>query len=157
MFMVVLLVGLPWIAQRAGLFYTVVGLFIFVQIYSLIHAKAIKNYYHIMLMSFFILVAALVMSPSASMGLVLFGYVICTAGCLLLIDHRNHMVNAAQISSERYSISNAATESRMLARVAVIPLFGLLLFVLLSFTAVIFVVMPLTVAGLPGSAVRVLV
>ena len=153
--MIVFTLGLPIMAQSAGLIDTVVSLFIFVQIYSMIHVKAVKNYYHIMLMSFFMLVAALVMSPSASMGVVLLGYLVCAAGCLLMIDNLNHTSNAAQASIDRYALSKSNSRSSLLDRIALIPMFGTLFLVLMGVMTAIFVVMPRTEAGLLGSAVRV--
>ena len=152
-FIIVFALSLPIQIDNNGLTEAVISLFIFVQVYSLAHTKSISSYYHIILMSFFLLVAALVMSPSASMGLVMAGYLVTMTGCLLLVDRaRNELTASAPtltIVGER-RISEHAVRS---GRSSSLAMSSLLLVVLFGVTVALFVVMPRTEAGLLGTAV----
>ena len=63
--------GLLVAAVGIPLLDTVTYLVMYIQIYSMVHIKHENNYNHIILMSFFIVLAACMMSPSATIGLVL--------------------------------------------------------------------------------------
>lgn len=60
---------LSWI--ELGLLPTVVTVVIYIQCYTLVHVKGVRNYYHLFLMSLFLLLAACVQSPEPIIGVVL--------------------------------------------------------------------------------------
>ncbi|MBI2423110.1 MAG: DUF3488 domain-containing protein [Candidatus Hydrogenedentes bacterium] len=62
---------LPYTLGALGLLPAVVLLVIFVQAYTMLHQKRERNYYHLFLMAFFLLLAACVQSPEPIVGLVL--------------------------------------------------------------------------------------
>ena len=61
--------SIPIVLMRYALFPTVVALVIYIQSYKLLHVKEDRDYHHIFLMSFFLLVTACVLSPDASIAL----------------------------------------------------------------------------------------
>lgn len=61
--------SIPLLLIRFALFPTVIALVMYIQAYKLLHAKQVRDYYHIFLMSFFIVVASCVLSPDASIAL----------------------------------------------------------------------------------------
>lgn len=61
--------SVPLLVFTFGLFSAVVGLVIYIQAHKLLHVKESRDYYHIFLMSFFLLVSACVLSPDASISL----------------------------------------------------------------------------------------
>lgn len=61
-------------------------LVIYIQLYTLFHDKTERNYNHLVLMSFFLLLAASVMTPSPSIGLVFFLFLIITAIFFILLE-----------------------------------------------------------------------
>lgn len=56
----------------------VVALVVYIQFYTMLHQKEEKNYYHLFLMSFFLLLAACNQSPEAGIGLVLAVFLLAT-------------------------------------------------------------------------------
>lgn len=66
-----------WLAN--GLFPTVVGLVIYIQAYKFLHQKEEHDYYHILLMSFFLLVTACVLQPEATIALAILAFLISAA------------------------------------------------------------------------------
>lgn len=67
---------------------SVVGLVIFIQAYTLLHRKRVNNYHHLYLMSFFLLLAACVLSPDASIGLAMLLFLV-SAIVSLIVLHLN--------------------------------------------------------------------
>ena len=65
----VFILSIPIIIQVYDLLDAVVSVVIFAQIYSLIHTKRERNYGHMLLLSFFLVLAALVLSPQPGIGL----------------------------------------------------------------------------------------
>lgn len=63
------LLPLSWL--NLGLLNAVIALVIYIQFYTMLHVKEEKSYYHLFLMSFFLLLAACSMAPEASIGIVL--------------------------------------------------------------------------------------
>ncbi|MDX9974440.1 MAG: DUF3488 and transglutaminase-like domain-containing protein, partial [FCB group bacterium] len=61
-------VAIPVLWMSYTLFPTVVALVIYIQAYKLLHRKEEHDYHHIFLMSFFLLVAACVLSPDAAIA-----------------------------------------------------------------------------------------
>lgn len=64
-----------------GLLNGVIALIIFIQFHTMLHNKDEKNYYHVFLMSFFLLIAACVQSPEASISFVLLLFLASTIWC----------------------------------------------------------------------------
>lgn len=61
-----------------GLLGGVIALIIFIQFYTMLHQKEEKSYYHLFLMSFFLLLAACNQAPEASIGIVLGIFLLAT-------------------------------------------------------------------------------
>jgi len=62
---------LPLSLAKLDLLPTVVMLVIYIQCYTLVHVKQVRNYYHLFLMSLFLLLAACVLTPDPIIGLIL--------------------------------------------------------------------------------------
>jgi len=62
---------LPLSWAKLDLLPTVVILVIYIQCYTLVHVKKVRNYYHLFLMSLFLLLAACVLSPDPIIGVVM--------------------------------------------------------------------------------------
>jgi hypothetical protein len=62
---------LPLSWAKLDLLPTVVILVIYIQCYTLVHVKTVRNYYHLFLMSLFLLLAACVLSPDPIIGLIM--------------------------------------------------------------------------------------
>lgn len=85
-------VTLPLIISVVDLLDAVTALVVYIQIHSMIHVKKQRNYDHIVLMSFFLLLAASVMTPSPTIGMVFILFVITAVWTLVLLE----MFSAAQ-------------------------------------------------------------
>lgn len=79
-------VSLPFFFLLVDLLYAVVGLVMFIQFYSLVHEKRPRNYDHILLMSFFLVLAACVSSPSPAIGAVIALFVVATVWFLSTLE-----------------------------------------------------------------------
>ncbi len=62
---------LPLSLVQLDLLPTVVMLVIYIQCYTLVHVKQVRNYYHLFLMSLFLLLAACVQTPDPIIGVIL--------------------------------------------------------------------------------------
>lgn len=69
---------IPLSIYAFGLLGGVIALIIFIQFYTMLHQKEEKSYYHLYLMSFFLLLAACNQAPEASIGLVLGLFLLAT-------------------------------------------------------------------------------
>lgn len=67
---------LPLIWTKLDLLPTVVILVIYIQCYTLVHAKKVRNYYHLFLMSLFLLLAACVQTPDPIIGVIMLIFLI---------------------------------------------------------------------------------
>lgn len=67
---------LPLSWTKLDLLPTVVILVIYIQCYTLLHKKLVRNYYHLFLMSLFLLLAACVLSPEPIIGLILLVFLV---------------------------------------------------------------------------------
>ena len=88
------IISLPLLWSAIDLLDAVTALVIYIQIYSLIHVKRERNYDHIILMSFFLLLASAVMTPSPAIGLVFIAYIVVSVWAFVLLE----MYSAAQRS-----------------------------------------------------------
>jgi len=80
------LVALPLFVVTLGLHDGVALLIMYIQAYELCHRKAPRNYYHIFLMSFFLLVSACVRSPEAGIALVMMMFLISAVWSFFLLQ-----------------------------------------------------------------------
>lgn len=75
---VIYLCFIPLTVLRFEILNAVIALVIYIQFHTMLHDKEEKSYYHIYLMSFFLLLAACYQSPEASISLVLFLFLAAT-------------------------------------------------------------------------------
>ena len=78
--------SLPFVFTTFDPLTAVTLLVIYIQIYTLFHDKTERNYNHLVLMSFFLLLAASVMTPSPVIGLVFFLFLVVTAIFFILLE-----------------------------------------------------------------------
>lgn len=83
--------SLYFIFRAAGLLDGVIFLVMFIQLYSLMHEKHGRNYDHIILMSFFLVLAASVLSPSPVIGIVFFGFALSAVWMLAAMEMTSSM------------------------------------------------------------------
>lgn len=67
---------LPLSWTKLDLLPTVVILVIYIQCYTLVHVKTVRNYYHLFLMSLFLLLAACVLSPDPIIGVIMLVFLV---------------------------------------------------------------------------------
>jgi transglutaminase-like putative cysteine protease len=138
-----------------GLLDAVTGLFIFIQGYSMIHVKGEKNYHHILLMSFFILLAAIVLSPSATLGLVLILFLISSAWSLFLLEIALASSRATRyrvdVSVQLKSSHKKIKEGRLVDFKVAMWVSAFTVMLILG-TGFIFVLVPRTEAGFLGAS-----
>lgn len=148
--------SLPFIVRSYALLDTVVSLVIFIQVYSLVHVKRARNYAHIFLMSFFLVLAASVLSPRAGIALVFFFFVLFTAWGLSLLE-----MYSAEMRDRRTTGAIVRMESmpghrdtRAFSRIfdvssAVVVVPAL---VIMAIAMILFYVTPRTEAGILGTS-----
>lgn len=141
-------------ALQLQLIHTVIMLFAFIQFYSMIHRRSVMSYHHIMLMSFFMLVATLVMSPSASLGGILIGFVIVSAGCLVHLDHYKRSQSAREIRAESGWLHTGLGASARRSRFVMVPMFAIIGAGIFGLMVSVFVVLPRTEMGVLGAAIN---
>jgi hypothetical protein len=146
--------GLFVFALRLMPIHTAIMLFGFIQFYSLIHRRSVMSYHHIMLMSFFMLVATLVMSPSASLGIILFGYVVMSAGCLALLDRHKQVQAAREIHAESGWLHSGSGAPIRRSRSMMIPMFVIIGVGLMGLMVSVFALLPRTEMGVLGAAIN---
>ncbi len=71
-----LVVALPVVFNVINLLDGVTFLVIYIQVYTLLHTKKVRNYNHLILMSFFLLLAASVMTPTPVIGAVFLLFIV---------------------------------------------------------------------------------
>jgi protein-glutamine gamma-glutamyltransferase len=148
----VLMAAIPTV----GLLYALTLLLIYIQSFSMLHLKKEQTYNHVLLMSFFLLLAATVMSPSATIGFVLILFVIAASWLLLLLEagiasQRARIVRVEDLVDISHTASHrTGLITRLLDRSTVIWIMSFSLLLLLC-TALIFAAVPRTEAGLLGT------
>lgn len=80
------LLAVPLWWEMFGLLRAMVLLFIYIQAYEMMHAKTVRSYYHIYLMSFFLLVAACVESPDATIAAVMALFLVSAVWAFFLLE-----------------------------------------------------------------------
>ena len=146
--------SLPFIVRSYHLLDVVISLVIFIQVYSLLHLKRERNYGHIFLMSFFMVLAASVLSPRAGIALVFIAFIVFAAWGLSLLEMyaaqtRDRRTPGRPIRFENMAGQNeAGAFGRALdfgSSAILIPAVAIL-----GFTVVLFYFTPRTEAGLLG-------
>ena len=136
-----------------GLLYTLTFLLIYIQSYSMVHVKREQTYNHILLMSFFMLLAATVLSPSANIGFIMILFVVAASWILLLLEVGIASQSARMIRVEDL-VDTGRRGPRLVARLLDFRMAGWIMFfslMLLSCTVIIFAAVPRTDAGLLGT------
>lgn len=149
-----LMVPLWWI--QFELLRAMVLLFVYIQAYEMLHSKTLRSYYHIYLMSFFLLVAACVESPDATIAVVMMMFLLSAVWAFFLLE-----IERAQTSgdgetatpdilelNERYATTPPPTPGRFNRGIAGTALF--MSVVTLVMTIGLFLATPRMEAGLFG-------
>ena len=153
----VFILSIPIIIQVYDLLDAVVSVVIFAQIYSLIHTKRERNYGHILLLSFFLVLAASVLSPQAGIGLVYLLFVGFGVGALSLLEMFSSQRPAegqglGSVRLEDASGRRAASEQGRSFDFRTVPVVILAALVVLVLTPMLFIVIPRTEAGFLGTS-----
>lgn len=83
---VLVLLSLPFMSIAWGLLDTVTFLLVYIQAYELAHQKEIRNYYHIYLMAFFLLLSACAREPSAGIAVVIGLFLMSAVWAFFLLE-----------------------------------------------------------------------
>ena len=81
-----------------GLLSSVIALVMYIQVYTLLHHKETRNYHHLFLMSFFLLLAACVMSPEPAIGLVMALFLVSAAIAFIMLQLHSEMDRDPEVS-----------------------------------------------------------
>ena len=87
---------------------SVTALVIYIQAYTILHQKQIRNYYHLYLMSFFLLLAACVMSPEPAIGLVMALFLVSAVVSLILLQWHGEMLRDTEAGAPRIVALNSS-------------------------------------------------
>jgi protein-glutamine gamma-glutamyltransferase len=137
-----------------GLLNTVIGLVIFIQVYKLLHVKQQRDYYHIFLMAFFLLVAACVTAQEAIVGFALVASLISSVWAFVSLqvyveERRNPGGSVTVVPINATSMLHAGPPRRFLDSGMVLSLAALCMICLVT-TLVIFMFTPRIEAGVFG-------
>jgi len=141
------------ILRRFSLLDAVIALVMFIQVYSLVHVKETKNYVHLFLMSFFLVLAAAVMSPRPDIAAVFVLFIVSTLLGLTLLE----MFNAGAITNSTPQWRSSSGEILAFRKVRVFDfrfsaLVAATMVGLFAFATALFVGGPRTQAGVFGAA-----
>ncbi len=154
--LVLCLLSIPFALKTLGLLNAVILLVVFVQVFTLLHAKTTANYYHLYLMSFFLLLAACVQEPDSTIAFAMVAFLFSAVWALLVLrmSVESGLQHTEVIAELRplQGVSGGPTPKRA-------PIFSLGLFVSVSlvsvmalgFSAVFFVASPRVEAGFMGN------
>lgn len=146
---------LPLTLINMHLLPAVVTLAIYIQCYTLVHKKNVRNYYHLYLMSLFLLLAACVQSPEPFIGFVMLLFLISAvwANVMLRIVVEEEGLEKP-VMVEYVSLDYLARQGRAGTaaghRRAVPAMAGLLTLAVMLITAATFVLTPRMEAGILG-------
>lgn len=150
------ILSVPFIIRSYRLLDAVVSLVMFIQVYSLVHAKRERNYGHIMLMCFFMLLAASVLSPRAGIAVVYFFFVVLATWCLALLEmySAERRIGPARSPIKVFDprAGEGRRESPRTISWALSSMICLLGVSLVTLAGTLFFVTPRTEAGLLGAA-----
>jgi len=144
---------LSWI--QFGLMAAVVTLAIFIQVYTLVHRKTARNYYHLYLMSLFLLLAACVQSPEPIIGFVLILFLISGVWSNIMLrvvveEERLEKPTSVDVVSLDYLKQHGKPDNAGSFRQGVPAMAGLISLAILVLTAFTFVLTPRMEAGILG-------
>ncbi len=136
---------IPMFVLSNGLVDGVIVLFMFVQLYSLLHKKEASNYMHIIMMSVFIYIATLVLSPSPLIGIIFIAFIYNISLSMMTLE-RWRLYNECTPFDQKQSHSltshkPAATHAQPFVLCAYI----------MTITIVMFMMLPRVEAGIMGS------
>lgn len=147
---------IPLSVYAWGILDAVIALVIFVQVYSLLHHKAEENYYHIFLMSFFLLLAACAQAPEPSIAFALLLFLFGASWAFMSL--RLHVGNQAGLAAPADILALHTRSSRVPAEAGspfdagLIFSVSLVSFLGMALTAGIFMATPRIEAGFLGRA-----
>ena len=143
---------LPLSLMNLGLMASVVTLAIYIQCYTLLHKKGVQNYYHLFLMSLFLLLAACVQSPEPVIGFVLLLFLVSAVWANIMLrvaveeaalERPTHVDFVSLDYLKRHGREDAAWQG--------IPAMAALLSMgMVVMTALTFILMPRMEAGILG-------
>lgn len=76
---------IPFTISELGLIDAVVALVVFIQVYTLAHQKGVRHFYHLFLMSLFMLLAACVQAPEPEIAIVLVLFLVSSVWSFVLL------------------------------------------------------------------------
>ncbi len=134
---------------------SVTMLVIYIQAYTLLHRKETRNYYHLFLMAFFLLLAACVMSPDPQIGLVMILFLVTSIASFFLLHLHTELrhdpecgtIPIVPLDTEDLPIQSSAPKAFDLGLVAVMT--AVVVAVALG-AAALFYTMPRMQAGMFG-------
>jgi len=146
---------LPLSVLTLSILNAVMLLVAFIQIYTLLHRKGPRNYYHLHLMSLFILLAACVQSPEPVIGLAMLGFLISAVWASLSLRLAAEEYRARDVMApEMVGLDNLETQSIhggiRFARGNMPLLSASLSAIMLAMTIVFFMFTPRIEAGIFG-------
>jgi len=154
---VLYLVFIPMSLLIWDLLAAVMSLIVFVQAYTLLHRKRSRDYYNLYLMSFFLVLAACVQSPEASIGLVLLLFLVSATVAFMTLQFHNELeavkegilpeIVPLHVREEMLpDLDNRVFDAGLIVAMGVVSIAAL------SLTVVLFFAMPRVEAGLLGRA-----
>ncbi len=152
---VALVAALPVVFNIVNLLDAVTFLVIYIQVYTLLHTKKARNYDHLILMSFFLLLAAGVMTPTPLIGIVFILFIAVAVVHLAALEMAasSDLGGACRVDLVDFGIREAPPDdspSRIVdSRLAAAT--GLACAAVIALTAAIFFFMPRMEAGLFGA------
>ena len=156
MLTVAFLCFLPVYTLSNGLMDSVIILFMYIQIYSLLHTKDRSNYMHILMMSLFLLITTLVLSPTPIVGFIFVALLYFTISSFLHLDTYHHLCNSTSLSSPIKSSRPSDDKSKRLLSFS--PLFSRALTLctsMLCMTLLLFIFIPRTESGIFAASLQI--
>ncbi len=145
------------VVRRFSLLDGVIALVMFIQVYSLLHQKTLRNYVHLFLMSFFLLLAATVMTPRPDIAAVFLLFLVSLTWGMSLLEMfaaSNSVSGASQGAPQWRSTAGDIVPARnvRLFDVRLSSLVTLTAVGVLAVAAILFALGPRTEAGVFGAA-----
>lgn len=151
------LVFIPMSLLIWDLLISVISLIIFVQAFTLLHRKRSRDYYNLYLMSFFLVLAACVQAPEASIGFVLFLFLVSATVAFMTLQFHNELEGVKEgilpdiVPLHVHEVVSPDRDNRVFD-IGLIVAMGVVSVAALSLTIVLFFAMPRVEAGLLGRA-----
>lgn len=143
---------LPLSLMNLGLMTAVVTLAIYIQCYTLLHRKNVRNYYHLFLMSLFLMLSACVQSPEPVIGFVMIVFLISAVWAnimLRVVVEEERLLRPTHV--DLVSLDYLKHHGRQRRQWHGVPAMAALLsFAIIVMTALTFVLTPRMEAGILG-------